>query len=394
MNHLLLYAHAGSKNHGCEAIVRSTIKILNLDNINVSLATFRQQEDLDFLSSDIALNFLSYKRYEGIHPIRLLDAGLRKLGLNQNMLFSFSQKQIIDSVDKNTLCLSIGGDNYCYGIPRWIYYTNKVAAKKGSKTVFWGCSVDPNLINSEMLEDLKKYSLIIARESITYQAFLDNGLTNTILLPDPAFTLDTKLSELPKGFVSGNTIGINVSPLIMKSETSEGIVLKSYTKLIQHIIDTTDCPVALIPHVLWDHDNDMLPLKKLYDLFKDTRRVILLSDTYNCMELKGFISRCKLFIGARTHATIAAYSTGVPTLVIGYSVKARGIAKDIFGSEDKYILPVQKLEQENQLINAYASLATQEADIRKHLSDFMPSYINDAYKAGVYVKTLMINKIS
>lgn len=389
MNHLLLYAHAGSRNHGCEAIVRSTLKILNLNNIEVSLATFRKQEDMDFLTTDFDLNLLTYKRYEGLHPIRLIDAGLRKFGLNQNMLFSFSQKQIIDLMDKNTLCLSIGGDNYCYGTPRWIYYTNKIAAKKESKTVFWGCSVDPGIINKEMLEDLRKYSLIIARESITHQAFIDNGLTNSILLPDPAFTLDTKLSELPKGFVSDNTIGINVSPLIMKSETAEGIVLKSYTKLIQHILDTTDAQVALIPHVLWEHDNDMVPLGKLYDMFKDTGRVILIGDTYNCMELKGIISRCRLFIGARTHATIAAYSTGVPTLVIGYSVKARGIAKDIFGSEDNYILPVQKLEQENQLIAAYDALISQETDIRKHLNDFMPGYIKNAYKACEYIKNLM-----
>jgi colanic acid/amylovoran biosynthesis protein len=389
MNHLLLYAHAGSRNHGCEAIVRSTLKILNLDKINVSLATFRKQEDLDFLSSDFDLNFLTYNRYEGIHPVRLLDAGFRKLGLNHNMLFSFSQKQIVDSIDNNTLCLSIGGDNYCYGTPRWIYYTNNIAAKKESKTVFWGCSVDPNLINKEMLEDLKKYSLIIARESITHQAFIDNGLTNSLLLPDPAFTLDTKLSELPNGFALDNTVGINVSPLIMKSETTEGIVLKSYTKLIQHIIDTTDSQVALVPHVLWDHDNDMVPLRKLYELFKHTGRVILIGDTLNCMELKGIISRCRLFIGARTHATIAAYSTGVPTLVIGYSVKARGIAKDIFGSEDKYILPVQQLEQENQLINAYNALIAEEVDIRNYLVNFMPGYIQDAYKAGEYVKKLM-----
>jgi polysaccharide pyruvyl transferase WcaK-like protein len=389
MNHLLLYAHAGSKNHGCEAIVRSTLKILNLNNINISLATFRKQEDIDFLSSDFNFEYITYKKYEGLHPIRLIDAGLRKLKLNQNMLFSFSQKQISEKLDNNTLGLSIGGDNYCYGIPRWIYYTNKTAAKKGSKTVFWGCSVDPEAINTEMLEDLKKYSLIIARESITHQAFIDNGLTNSVLLPDPAFTLDKKTAELPKGFVPGNTIGINVSPLIMRSETSDGIVFKSYIKLIRHILNTTQCQVALLPHVLWDHDNDMVPLRKLFDMFKNTERVILIGEGYNCMELKSFISQCRLFIGARTHATIAAYSTCVPTLVIGYSVKARGIAKDIFGSEDKYILPVQKLEQEDQLINAYDSLIAEEADIRKYLSGFMPDYISKAYNAGDYVRKLM-----
>ncbi len=389
MKHLLLYAHAGSRNHGCEAIVRSTLKILNLKNIDVSLATFRVQEDINFLSPDFKLNYITYKRYEGLHPIRLIDAALRKSKLKKDFLFSFSQKDITAKMDKQTLCLSIGGDNYCYGIPRWIYHTNKMALEKGSKTVFWGCSVDPEVINAEMLEDLKKYSLIIARESITHQAFVDKGLTNTILLPDPAFTLDLQSAPLPEGFIDGNTIGINVSPLIMKSETSGGIVFKSYTRLIQHIIDTTDSQIALIPHVLWEHDNDMVPLSKLYELFKNTGRVILLGDNYNCMELKGFISKCKLFIGARTHATIAAYSTEVPTLVIGYSVKARGIAKDIFGSEDMYTLPVQKLEEENQLIKAYENLKEHEGDIRRHLSDFMPGYIEKSYSAGVPVRNLL-----
>ncbi len=51
----------------------------------------------------------------------------------------------------------------------------------------------------------------------------------------------------------------------------------------------------------------------------------------------------------RTHATIAAYSTGVPTLVVGYSVKARGIARDLFGTEDGYVLPVQQLKESDEL---------------------------------------------
>jgi polysaccharide pyruvyl transferase WcaK-like protein len=40
-----------------------------------------------------------------------------------------------------------------------------------------------------------------------------------------------------------------------------------------------------------------------------------------------------LFIGARTHATIAALSSGVPTLSLSYSNKSKGINRDIFGNE-------------------------------------------------------------
>ena len=55
------------------------------------------------------------------------------------------------------------------------------------------------------------------------------------------------------------------------------------------------------------------------------------------MELKGFIARCRFFVGARTHATIAAYSSCIPTFSVGYSIKAKGIAQDIFGTYKNYV---------------------------------------------------------
>ena len=100
---------------------------------------------------------------------------------------------------------------------------------------------------------------------------------------------------------------------------------------MEEILSNTDMRICLIPHVVWEYNNDRKPLISLYKKFKDTNRVILLED-HNCEELKGFISRCRFFVGARTHATIAAYSTCVPTLVVGYSIKSRGIATDLFGS--------------------------------------------------------------
>ena len=39
MNKIYMYAHGGSGNHGCEAIVRSTLKILN--DVNVRKSCFR-----------------------------------------------------------------------------------------------------------------------------------------------------------------------------------------------------------------------------------------------------------------------------------------------------------------------------------------------------------------
>lgn len=46
----------------------------------------------------------------------------------------------------------------------------------------------------------------------------------------------------------------------------------------------------------------------------------------------------------------------MPTLVIGYSVKARGIARDLFGTEEGHLIPVQELASAQQLIDAYDAM--------------------------------------
>ena len=141
--------------------------------------------------------------------------------------------------------------------------------------------------------------------------------------------------------------------------------------------------VALIPHVVWEAVDDRKILKEFYEKYKNTNRVFLIDDC-PCEDLKGYISKCRFFIGARTHSTIAAYSTCVPTLVVGYSVKARGIAKDLFGTWENYVLPAQEIKEKNELTNSFIWLQENESNIKKHLSDILPEYksrINNGLEA-------------
>jgi len=103
-------------------------------------------------------------------------------------------------------------------------------------------------------------------------------------------------------------------------------------------------------------------------------------EDHNAEELKGYIARCRFMVVARTHASIAAYSTQVPTLVVGYSVKARGIAKDIFGTEENYVLPVQSLTHENELVKGFQWMMDHEADIKEHYAKMMSNYIGKVYQ--------------
>ena len=296
---------------------------------------------------------------------------------------------LLGSLDKSkTRSFSlIGGDNYCYPGTEHLATINHNLRKKGVKTVLWGCSVEPDLLDNPIVaEDLAGFDLITARETISYEA-LKAVNPNTVLVADPAFTLERKYLPLPEGWVEGKMVGINASPLILSSGDGQ-LVMEAYRALIRRILDTTDLNVVLIPHVVWESNDDRKVLTPLFEEFRHTGRVILLGD-HNCMQIKGYIARCRFFIGARTHATIAAYSSCVPTLVLGYSVKSRGIARDLFGVEKNYVIPVQELVDANALAVGFQWLLNREDAIRAHLLRTIPEYVQRAYTAAEEMKQLL-----
>lgn len=116
-------------------------------------------------------------------------------------------------------------------------------------------------------------------------------------------------------------------------------------------------------------------------------RVVLLDDM-GCTDIKGYIARCKFVITARTHASIAAYSSCVPTLVLGYSVKSRGFARDLFGSEENYVVPVQDLSSEDELVRRFEWLKSHEQSIIDRLNAVLPAYTNRIMAGVEMVKML------
>lgn len=362
---ILLYAHGGSKNHGCEAIVRSTKLLLTMAD-HITLLSYNPEEDLYYKLDNLV------DIYREINPVKKNDVDFicayieQKIFKNYHRMDALQHKEAIEKLDDDyDYALFIGGDNYCYSDVKNYAYINQYVRKKVRKTVLWGCSVEPELCKDKTIKkDIEKYSFILARESISYKALKEIN-SNTYLLPDPAFFLPKEEVDIPEGFIPNETIGINLSPLIFKYG-NECNILNSFIKLIDYILVNSKNQVALIPHVVWHHNDDQKVLYTLYEKYKDNDRVLLIDD-HNCMQQKFIISQCKRFVGARTHSTIAAYSTCVPTLVVGYSVKAKGIAKDLFGNIDNYVLPVQNIADSDQLTEKYKWLVEHEEEIKSKL---------------------------
>ena len=374
---LKLYGHGGSGNHGCEAIVRSTVAMLGE---GVTLLSNHPEQDLHYGVDQIC-------RVDGDTHAALRRGSLKwflssletKIMGKYDLYFRFVRENLMRHAGRGELFLSIGGDNYCYPGTEHLAAINRNLRKKGVKTVLWGCSVEPKLLEDPgVAADLAGFDLITARETISHEA-LKTVNPNTMLVADPAFTLERRDLPLPDGWVEGKMVGINASPLILDSGDGQ-LVMEAYRNLIRRILEMTDLHIALIPHVVWENNDDRKVLEPLYEEFRHTGRVILLAD-HNCMEIKGYIARCRLFIGARTHATIAAYSQCVPTLVLGYSVKSRGIARDLFGTEERYVIPVQGMTDPGALAAGFDWLLEHEQEIRSHLHETMPGYQEKAYNA-------------
>jgi len=362
----LLYGHGGSGNRGCEAIVRSTAALLAeiRPGARITLCSERAGSDQALLKAGV-----SRVAPHGISPYsldRLLGSAVHRLGCTHDAYLARTQAPVLRAARRAAVCLSVGGDTYCYNPPVAMYAINRRLRAMGRRVALWGCSVDPERIAGELLEDLRCYDALFTRESITFQAMRDAGLS-PVRAADPAFALEAEDSEPPEGFLRGNTVGVNISPLALGHARAGAGALDAMAALIRHILQTTDCAVALTPHVRWDHDDDMRPLGALAERFRAEPRVLVLDPGLTAPQLKGHISRMRCLIAARTHASIAAYSSAVPALVLGYSVKARGIARDLYGEEEGHVLPVQELASETELTAAFDALLARERTERELL---------------------------
>ncbi len=380
-----MFFHGGSLNRGCEAIVRSAAHLLKDSGEIASISLSSMEPETDKIIPD--LDVVHFDQRTAVDKFSL--QGLRnavnvKLFNDDSLAYRIMHDSIIKLIPEYDVFLSIGGDNYCYGEQPGIYEIDRQIKKAGKKLVLWGASIGEEDLSEAKINDLKSFDLLLVRETITEQNLKKAGIPNVKLVADGAFLMEKSELQLPPGWQEGKTVGFNFSPLVLKKNQESK---KAAFALIQHILDTTDLTVCFVPHVIIPGNDDYQILQEFEQHFKDSGRTILLPNNLNATEYKGYIARMKFFIGARTHATIAAYSNSVPTMVLGYSVKSKGIAKDIFGTE-KLVLDLSEISDPVKLIAGFEEMKSEERELRNILSNKIPELQQRARKAKEYLLAL------
>jgi len=414
-NDFLLVGNGSHKNRGCEAIVRGTLEILRSvfgEELHTDIGVYDIQNYLQNqvkLEKDTAINYFALQWAARRWSKEWLELQSNKYLGSDFASVHYTLKPYLKS---SIAALEIGGDTYSldYGFP-WLYINMDRFLRKQNLPLFlWGASVGPFDKSPEfakvMLDNLRCFTGVFVRETISRDYLAKNNVVdNVYVMADPAFVMPAQKPSQDKiGFeMPKDAIGLNFSPLIAKyfskkqmplwemSESDLEPWLNFCVQIVVTLVQKTQRDIILIPHVEAKSINgcDFQFLRKISKLAskQSKQNIFCLSNQLSAPELKWVISQCFVFAGARTHSTIAALSSEIPTLSIGYSVKAQGINQDIFGCQD-YCLDSQTLTQD-LFIERMLELISQESYIRSVLKSRIPEMRSNAHSAGLMLKSLL-----
>lgn len=378
-------------NRGSEALVRGTINIVKkyIPDSQIVLSSGEESfgAHLNIDGVDRYVRRQSY--YGGFSFNRLISNILSKIFRNQKAANRIKYKNLLDECKDADLVIVSGGDNYdkSYGMYELMHSVNQaIRDTSRAKMVMYDCSLAESEITEAVKQDFALFDAVTARENDTYEAFKKHLPDIPVYyFSDPAFVMEGMKTNLPECFSAEKVVGVNLSTMAVEAQygSDKSTVLQAYVQMLNWILENTENNILLIPHVM--RGLDLKVLRELYSQFSENGRVYLLdNENLNARELKYIISQCEIYVGARTHSTIAAYSSCVPTLVLGYSVKSIGIARDLFGQYEGYVVPVNTISETNQdiLKNAFANIYYHAADIKSDLNNTMESYMEKAWQAG------------
>jgi len=399
----LMVGNASYRSRGCEAIVRGTIEVLaaQFPNAKFILSSFGGADARKDAEEEIDAR-IEHRPHD---PNRVRKwtpqwVKYRLLERHSPVWLPMAYSAQYSALRECDCALEIGGDNYSldYGHSDTFIQLDRLLLSTGKPLVLWGASVGPFSDNPEVedifREHLQRFDLVLARESATVAYLASIGVSENVrLVADPAFTMkpaEPDISDDLRAFLDKRPIGLNLSGLVGRfREGGREEWPAGAAECIRALLDLDAGPLLLVPHDLREaHNNDYEFMLSAMDVLgRSDGRVQIVPPTLSATEYKWVISQLRAHVGARTHTTIASLSSCVPTVSIGYSMKARGINRDVFGHED-WVIPIQELTPAG-LSSKVALMLDQESLVRQRLAEVIPEMVKRAYSAGELLGDLL-----
>jgi colanic acid/amylovoran biosynthesis protein len=233
---------------------------------------------------------------------------------------------------------------------------------------------------------------IFIRDELSKSSIPKRLLKKVTVSTDMAFALPFKSAKIKKA--NGKIAGFNISGLLYSGGFNLGRNDEfSYKRLCKKIIDlliNEGYEVFLVPHVVGGiNDNKDNDTKITFDLCKSDQRIKMAPLFKDPIEAKSYISQFDLFIGSRMHATIAAASSGVPTIPLAYSRKFKGVFEPL---GYKTTLDLQCMS-ENEIIDRIKLFLMNGTTIESNMEIVNQEVSNKLSKYETYLEKVILEHI-
>lgn len=292
------------------------------------------------------------------------------------------------------LAVVTGGDNMSsdYGTPAPYLASVRRLIDLGVPVAMLGQSIGPFRDaghRTDFLAVARDIDLITLRETASLAYVLDDlklPRERVHLTADTAFLLEPAPAELAEKMMA--SFGVDPSRPVIALSASGGIAgfaaaskeshLDALERLTRRLLAETGAQILLIPHVedTRVNNNDLIvcdALLRRLDFHPDIRmaRGFMTSD-----EFKAIVARCQMVVAERMHVAIGGLSSGVPTFVIGYSVKGHGIMTDAFGVDSRaegLVTPLGDFMDRPEEDDKILAVWSRRAELARVLAERLPA---------------------
>ncbi|MGC8863729.1 MAG: polysaccharide pyruvyl transferase family protein [Armatimonadota bacterium] len=403
-DYFLFFGNGQYANRGCEAIAKSSIRMIRKHFPGVRIYNGNERADYDQQDeTEPDVTHLDCPCYNLNRRLRFTTLLFRKTGILIDP--TYPSRVIRSFAPGSKAVLSMGGD--LYGLSHepevLIQYVlaGETALKSRRPLVIW-CATIGNMDADQRLKKLamdhfRRCSLILVRDKASVDYLAANDIRDNVrLVADPAFVLEPEEPRIPLTHREPlqETIGFNLA-------ASYGWIgkLGSYRDMIrlgadcvESIIRKTKRPVILVPHVVaFPEDtfqNDTLFLQLVREaLAARGLDVPLLPSSLRSWEIKWVLGQLYAYVGSRWHSTVAALGSGTPTVSIGFSEKAPAL-NDLLLGHTRFVIHCSQLTS-GRLQEVLEELLESRETTRRTLQEKLPYVRALAESAGEHLKNLL-----
>lgn len=178
---------------------------------------------------------------------------------------------------------------------------------------------------------LNNSALVFARDELSRNAATTVTRREVFVATDVALALPFDRSLYPFPATSAVRVGVNVSGLLWNggyTKNNQFGLLADYRNYCSSLVDrliADGLEVHLVPHVIGEqgglNEDDVTACEQI---LADQPGCTMAPRFRDPVEAKSYISGLDVMIGARMHATIAAFTAGLATIPVAYSRKFAG----------------------------------------------------------------------